>query len=204
MQLVLEVIDPDTECVRSQVSLEVSDVAELNVLLGTENFDPHLVYSLSQEQIVRLAKHANCAVGLIAIPARLRGHRESDDLPYQTHTNRELLLMLEGTKPLASFVGQHPIDPDVEDIPERLFDPYVSAGRLLKHEFVEAREVAPGVRLRRVLYALPSEEWRIKAYTLMLETAEKSGWNEGFERMEGALLGYQDWQNDAHIRREFG
>lgn len=29
--------------------------------------------------------------------------------------------------------------------------------------------------------------------------ASKSGWSEGFERMHGSLLGYEDWQNDAHI-----
>jgi hypothetical protein len=33
--------------------------------------------------------------------------------------------------------------------------------------------------------------------------AEKSGWNEGFERLEGNLLGYEDWQNDYHIEHFF-
>jgi hypothetical protein len=37
------------------------------------------------------------------------------------------------------------------------------------------------------------------AYLLLWKTAEKSGWNAGFERMEGSLLGYEDWQNDAHM-----
>jgi hypothetical protein len=60
--------------------------------------------------------------------------------------------------------------------------------------------------MRRVLYALRGEEWRIDAYILMRKTADKSGWNEGFERLEGSLLGYLDWQNDFHIeqyRRHF-
>jgi hypothetical protein len=31
-----------------------------------------------------------------------------------------------------------------------------------------------------VLYALPSEQWRIDAYLLLWKTAKKLGWNEGF------------------------
>jgi hypothetical protein len=31
----------------------------------------------------------------------------------------------------------------------------------------------------------------------------KSGWNEGFERLEGALLGYENWENDYHIEHFF-
>ena len=55
--------------------------------------------------------------------------------------------------------------------------------------------------MRRVLYALSHEAWRIEAYLLLWATAEKSGWNAGFERMEGSLLGYEDWQDDIHIAR---
>ena len=60
-------------------------------------------------------------------------------------------------------------------------------------------EVAIPVRRLRVLYALPEESWRINAYILLLKTSKKSGWSEGFERMEGSLLGYTDEQNDAYL-----
>ena len=40
-------------------------------------------------------------------------------------------------------------------------------------------------------------EWRIDAYLLLHQTAIKTGWREGFERMEGSFLGYKEWQNDA-------
>jgi hypothetical protein len=43
-----------------------------------------------------------------------------------------------------------------------------------------------------VFYALPGQEWRIEALILLLKTAEVTGWNEGFERMERSLLGYED------------
>jgi hypothetical protein len=28
-------------------------------------------------------------------------------------------------------------------------------------------------------------------------------WNEAFERMEGSLLGYKDWENDWHIANSY-
>jgi len=52
-----------------------------------------------------------------------------------------------------------------------------------------------------VFYARRNEGWRIDAYIAMLAAAQKTGWHEGFERLEGALLGYTDAQNDAHIER---
>jgi hypothetical protein len=55
--------------------------------------------------------------------------------------------------------------------------------------------------IRRVLYALPGEEWRIDAYLKLWETAKKTGWTEILEREEGTLLGYEDWQNDFHMAR---
>jgi hypothetical protein len=59
------------------------------------------------------------------------------------------------------------------------------------------------IGIRRVLYALSDEQWRIDAYLLLWKTADKSGWNEGFERLEGSLLGYEDWENDYHIEHFF-
>jgi len=36
---------------------------------------------------------------------------------------------------------------------------------------------------------------------MLRAAAAKSGWSEGFERLEGALLGYEEWQTDAHLNR---
>ncbi len=108
--------------------------------------------------------------------------------------------MLESKKPLAYFPVQYPPNPDVEEIPERLFDPYVAALRFKKREWVTS---ALGRTTRIVMYSLPQQEWRIDAMILLLETAAKSGWSEGFERMQGSLLGYEDWQNDIYIEKIF-
>jgi hypothetical protein len=54
---------------------------------------------------------------------------------------------------------------------------------------------------RHLFYARPSEAWRIDAYIMMMAAAVKSGWSEGFERLEGSLLGYEEWQTDVHLER---
>jgi hypothetical protein len=45
------------------------------------------------------------------------------------------------------------------------------------------------------------EAWRIDAYIIMMAAAAKAGWSEGFERLEGRLLGYEEWQTDLHLER---
>jgi hypothetical protein len=54
---------------------------------------------------------------------------------------------------------------------------------------------------RIVLYASKGHEWRINAYILLYQIAAKAGWSEGFERMQGSLLGYEEWQNDVFIEK---
>jgi hypothetical protein len=129
----------------------------------------------------------------------------SDTLPYELHTNRELEFMLERGKPLAAFCDAYPADPDEEIIPEQAFAPYVANGTFEKRELVELLTGppppgSPHIRgTRRVLYARPRDAWRIDAYIMMWAAAASGGWSEGFERLEGSLLGYDEWQIDAHL-----
>jgi hypothetical protein len=121
--------------------------------------------------------------------------------PYVIHTNRELELMLQGTKPLAAFSEVLELSYDEWIIPEKAFAPHVARGAIVKREHIFAGPLDR--KSRSVLYALPNEEWRIDAYLLMWEVAQKSGWNESMERMEGRLLGYEEWQCDFHIQNRF-
>jgi hypothetical protein len=113
--------------------------------------------------------------------------------------------MLHRGKPLAHFSDAYPAEPDEDVFPENAFAPYVESGRFLQREYViPLREPPPRnfphVRgVRHLFYARVSEDWRIDAYILMLAAADKAGWNEGFERLEGSLLGYEEWQTDAWL-----
>jgi hypothetical protein len=125
------------------------------------------------------------------------------EVPYLVHTNFELPLMLEGLKPLAVFHDAYPTEWLTETL-ER-FEPFVRSGRLVRSivdtPFTEAERArfAGFLGWRRAFFALPGEEWRIDAFLLVAKVSTQTGWNEALERMEGSLLGYDDWQNDWWI-----
>jgi hypothetical protein len=127
------------------------------------------------------------------------------DLPYAIHTGRELELMLIGVKLLAVFHDSYPEEPCEEIIPENAFTPHVEAGSFEKREFVELLDKPPPATHshvkghRYVIYSTPEENWRIDAYIEMKAQSRVLGWSEEFERREGFLYGYEDWQTDAWI-----
>lgn len=135
----------------------------------------------------------NCEANLIS-------WSESDGIPYRTHSGRELILMKEGLKPLSVFTSMTPSSPDALALPTHLFADFVSSGRILMRTYCELLDNNPIFNgLEVVLYAAPAEAWRLDAYILVRTTARKLGWSEPLVRMEGALLGYSEWQNDAFI-----
>ena len=132
---------------------------------------------------------------------------DSGTLSYDVHTNRELEFMLERGKPLAHFYDAYPSEPDEEIFPEEAFAPYVENGKFVMREFVESlREPPkghPNVRgVRHLFYARAGEGWRIDAYIMMMAAAAKGGWSEGFERLQGSLLGYEECELPASVRDE--
>ncbi|MGR9537844.1 hypothetical protein [Rhizobium leguminosarum] len=137
---------------------------------------------------------------------RERKGRSIRDVPYLVHTNFELPLMLEGRKKLARFT-------DILPSTEEAFDRWVAKSVLHKEVFVEPipealKPFAIGPNhgaIRDVYYTLKGEEWRIPAMNLLWRAG--GGWNEHFERLEGMLFGYADWQIDwwiAHRNEQSG
>ncbi len=207
-RFLLQAIDPLSECIAIETVFEVSDIPELCLLAGidTQAFAPNGIYDLDAPAVERISKRFALTFDPHSMQTRMTPWHPIYELPYQVHTERELTLMLAGKKPLAVFVETYPrIEAERGLIPETAFQPHVDSGRIVKREQISPpNEKSPklkGLRLgtRRVLYALPSEQWRIDAYLLLWKTSEKAGWGDGFERMEGSLLGYEDWQNDAYI-----
>jgi hypothetical protein len=123
-------------------------------------------------------------------------------MPQRTgpHEGRELELMLSGRKPLSMFVV------DAEGLfPEQDFDAHVTAGRLKKAVSVEMATAPPGgtVEVRTIIYAVPAEEWRMKALRLVLDLYASSGpgWKPDLERVIGTLLGYEREDIEEFIGR---
>jgi hypothetical protein len=132
---------------------------------------------------------------------------DSRPLLYELHTNRELEFMLHRGKPLAHFSDGYPSEPNEAIFPEKAFAPHVEAGELVIRDYVEVTGSPPPIShphlrgTRHLFYARTGEAWRIDAFIEMLAASVRSGWSEGFERLEGRLLGYEEWQNDLHLDR---
>ncbi|NKM65146.1 hypothetical protein GFL58_29940 [Rhizobium leguminosarum bv. viciae] len=137
---------------------------------------------------------------------RERKGRSLRDVPYLVHTNFELPLMLDGRKKLARFT-------DILPRTEEAFDRWVEKG--LFHKEIFLKRIPPSLKpyvidpdhraVRDVYYTLKGEEWRIPAMNLLWKTGV--GWNQHFERLEGMLFGYEDWQIDwwiAHRNKQSG
>jgi hypothetical protein len=202
MKLVLETVDELTGCVDKEIVLDVVSVDQLSsIILDDAQFvRPGWKYSLSMEQLDRLKADFSIDDLPDVNVAYLRAWMKIDELPYKVHTNRELILMLAGKKPLAVFSEVVPEDIGLDLIPEHYFAKYVDCGRFIKREVFLSFEERT---IRSVFYALPEESWRIDAYLLLKKVVRRVGLSEGFERMEGTLLGYDDQQNDAYIENFF-
>jgi hypothetical protein len=136
---------------------------------------------------------------------RLFRWRPIDSMPYLAHTGYELPLLLDGRKKLARMGNVYP---PMTFEGENRFDYWVAEGALHREEVIDAVEAPVQTSrgeiylgARTVFYTPKGEEWRIPASKLIWDAAGKAGgWNEYFERLEGMLFGYEDWQNDWWIK----
>jgi hypothetical protein len=201
---VLEAFDVKTRCVALDAHFKVMEVGEIVELLQTKpDFQRGYPHWLDAKTLALIKSRFGIHLESGDMPVSLRVRHKLDALPYKIHTNRELLLMLSGSKPL-SFFCSSVSNPSDEDIPEELFDAYVKLGAIKKAERVDAlNPMSPLVRNRNVLYALPAEEWRFAEFFTVLEKGRLKGWTEELTRRQGTLLGYEDWQNDAFIEMVF-
>ncbi|MBN3788152.1 hypothetical protein [Burkholderia sp. Ac-20353] len=198
-RLVVEIYDRETESIVQTHSFDVRDISDLCRILRIDSFEPWECYELDERDIELLSEAYDIRMDRDGL-AKLRLTEEHDEHPYLLHTNRELLLMLEGRKPFSAFVDEDGSSgKPSRRFPEAKFDAFVAAGRFVKHEYFEPSGIEVERQIRRVLYAAPGEAWRINAYLLLLETSKCCGWSEGFERLEGSLLGYSSEENDMHV-----
>ncbi len=105
--------------------------------------------------------------------------------------------MLAGTKPLSMFYDDPDADRDECIIPEMAFDKFVESGAFVKAERIfdlsYDKRIGRHLRIRYVLYCLKGDEWRIKAMFLALKARQAvPKYDEGIDRIIGALLGYTD------------
>jgi len=205
----LEMFDCTLWCPTAQAPFHVRHVDALRSILGlAAEEDPTLEYSylLNDERIAaivstfdtfdprQLDDNADLAIWLSRSPGLI-------EAPYLVHTRYELPLLLDDRKKLARFLYVYPREEAFDG--EDAFDRWVANGVLHKEVVDEPFEKPIGdlQGARNVYYTPKGEEWRVPAHKLIQKASDKSGgWNEHFERLEGMLFGYEDWQNDWWIK----
>jgi hypothetical protein len=208
-----EAFDCDLWCGALQARFCVADRDSLRSALGkVADNDPELddYYYVGKKQLAAIRRRFGAVLEDDYLESgdffiRLFRQRWLSEAPYLIHTGYELPLLLDGRKKLARMY--HPYPPSKFDGEDR-FDHWVKRGLLHREEVLERfdsslrkRGVRKWLGQRTVYYTPKGEEWRIPASKLIWETSAKSGgWNEHFERLEGMLYGYEDWQNDWWIR----
>jgi hypothetical protein len=206
-RFILEAFDRDQWCPIAKILFHVPDISVLRAILGDaahEDEELNSTYFLDEQELVELASRFGVGYDrseLISANIDITLFRSGGlcKAPYLIHTGYELPLLLEGRKKLARMSHHYP--PVAFDGEDR-FDHWVAEGALHREEIIEPFE-APIKKFlghRTVYYTPKGEEWRIPASRLIWQAASKSGgWNEHFERLEGMLFGYEDWQNDWWI-----
>lgn len=190
MLVVLDAIDVPTRCWLERKSFETDDLGRLRTGLKLDVLEAGRCYELDAEAMAFIGNTYGVRFADKSLPVEMVVSEDRTHYDEQaSHTGRELLLMLAGKKPFAHFCK---IDRPEEDgiVPEDLFEPYVQSGRFTKRdEVIEMTRLGP---LRRIYYAAAGEEWRIEAYRMLWRLCEKhNSWGDGFEKMEGYLLGYE-------------
>ena len=204
---VLSAFDRDRWCPVLQARFQVGDVGALQAILGEEaRDDPELShgYVIAADELAAVTE----LFGVAFDPAGLRGRPAEVHLcrqpsvpapPYLVHTGYELPLLIDGRKKLARMSHAYP---PLSFEGEERFDAWVADGALHKEEVLRPFPDEPARRTgqRTVYYVPKGEEWRIAASKLLWgEFGSTGAWSEAHERIEGLLLGYEDWQNDWWI-----
>jgi hypothetical protein len=205
---ILSAFDRDQWCPVLQTRFQVPDIGELRRVLGTEaNDDPDFWrgnYWLEPDELASMVTRLNVSFDLALLETRsldicLFRMRFINSVPYLVHTGYELPLLLEGRKKLARMGNEYP--PMVFEGEDR-FDYWVAQGKLHREEVIEPfdKPIKNYLGYRTVYYTPKGEEWRIPSMKLLWEAFPNSGgWNEHFERLEGMLFGYENWEIDWWI-----
>jgi hypothetical protein len=208
----LQAIDADHGCPVLEAAFDVADLDELRSLLGScADDDPELrrTYSIDTGELAAICERFGVAFDPGDHDIRVEPWDSMRAIPYLVHTRYELLLLLNGTKKFARMGDAYP---PYRHHDEELFDRYVAEGLLHKEVQLEPfpepytlkdGRVIEGVR--DTYYTPKGEEWRIQAWKLVYAASRKSTWNEDFERLQGMLFGYEEWQMDwwiAHIHEQ--
>lgn len=205
---ILAAFDEERWCQVLATKIEGASAESLRPILGIDgkaglDLDS-AEYTLEPREIDAIERRfgARLELDALGLPAvrviLLRAPAAGFENPYLVHTGYELPLLLEGRKKLANMYWEYP----PASFPgEESFDRWVERGALHKEIFFEPFDDGKLQGVRWVYYTQKGEEWRIPAFRMLRSAGV---WNKHFERLEGMLYGYDDWQIDWWINARIG
>jgi len=131
-------------------------------------------------------------------PWDLKLMNRKEPYPYPLHTNRELAMMLAAEKPFAMFAHERVDGCEKADaLANQDFATHVAKGTLSEHVRTVQAKGPDGTVLDvdYYFYAREGEEWRVEAFSLLIELLHRGAWCPQLEWLQGKLLGYSDQQN---------
>lgn len=196
---ILYAIDDDLTYPCLATRFQTTDLAKLRRALSIDDAeDPSIegIYTLSSQEAASLCEafglnfdHGQRDVVLF------KDNEKWANCPYLFHTGYELPLLLQGRKKLA-FMHYDSHNDDSQRLKAR-FDHYVAEGMLHAEQEIFDVGGTPNRRIETIYYTPKGEEWRIRALKLIQSNSGAAGgWTEIHERLEGTLMGYEEWQND--------
>lgn len=199
----LRKIDKVTMCFTHEAHFETNEVGRVMDIVDTDHKSAGDFHNLQDSKCAAFVDHFELDLAETAEFAEIFWHHNDDFDRRSAHTGRELLLMLEGKKPFAALVDEAS-SRDQAIVPEDLFEPYVVAGRFSKRVVLEDLKL-PGklpVPMRRVMSAGIGEDWHFDAFISLWAMARKCGWNDGFQKLEGFLNGYETEVDPFFVRAD--
>jgi hypothetical protein len=199
---IMSAVDPDLLCPWLQVRFETDDFEALRRFAELDaSKDPELddAYLLQPATVVAVCGAFGIEFEHGSRQAFLYKYNGSQaPIPYLIHGGFELALMVQGRKPFAFIEFDSSMPNSVEH--KARFDAYVAQGVLHAQEEISDVEGQPGRRIGQTYYSIKGEEWRIPAFEFIRQNINPQGNGfENLERLRGALLGYERWQNDWWI-----
>lgn len=201
----MEDFNENLGCIQDKIEFKVGSFSLIADLFRSKGHDIHHIerICINNEDYQKICLQCHLDNRFTSNIIILRKKRKIDFLPYQTHTNWELKLMLDGKKPFAYFSDTYPSLAN-SVIPEEFFEHYVNTNFIKKRDFVVLQDLESYDKItirgkRIILYALKGEEWRIEAFILLQSIADKFGWDNFSERFLGSLLGYETWQTEIYL-----
>jgi len=203
ISLVLEEIDGETGSIAETIHFDATDIQ--NLPYSDDLFRGCDIY-LEAREATELKRRFG--LGDMGVRSRIRARVAADDTPYPVHTGRELLMMLQGKKPMAAFSALQIENLGSTVYFDQAFKKYIENGaiKFWKRTLISDKTDSDGnpLKVDYFLYAIPGEEWRAEAYFLLMKMMNEVGWCQNLERMEGLLLGYSPEESAIHIEKMYG